>query len=111
MFLKKSHNKKTGRTQLSIVQGYRADGKVRHKTIQNLGFLDELEKNTMILLLILKRLLKNSIILLKTGRSRLILLKNFRKLQITERISDMPQSNPYTVCLACMTFFNISNGL
>lgn len=44
MFLKKSHNKKTGRTQLSIVQGYRADGKVRHKTIQNLGFLDELEK-------------------------------------------------------------------
>ena len=44
MFLKKSHNKKTGRTQLSIVQGYRADGKVRHKTLQNLGFLDELEK-------------------------------------------------------------------
>lgn len=44
MFLKKSHNKKTGRTQLSIVQGYRINGKVRHKTIQNLGFLDELEK-------------------------------------------------------------------
>lgn len=44
MFLKKSHNKKTGRTQLSIVQGYRENGKVKHKTIENLGFLDDLEK-------------------------------------------------------------------
>ena len=44
MFLKKSHNKKTGRTQLSIVQGYREKGKVKHKTIETLGYLDELEK-------------------------------------------------------------------
>jgi len=45
MFLRKCRYKKTGRTYLSIVQGYRnSDGKTRHKTIQKVGYLDVLEK-------------------------------------------------------------------
>lgn len=43
MFLKQSFNKKTGKTQLSFIQGYRQDGKVKHKVIENLGFLEDLE--------------------------------------------------------------------
>lgn len=42
MFLKQSFNKSTGKTQLSLVQGYRQDGKVKHKVIENLGFLEDL---------------------------------------------------------------------
>ena len=47
MFLKKIPNKKTGRTFLSIVEGYRDPntGKTRHKTIEALGYLDELEND------------------------------------------------------------------
>lgn len=41
MYLKKSFNKKTNKTQLSFVQGYRKDGKVKHKVIQNLGYLED----------------------------------------------------------------------
>ncbi|WP_010632434.1 IS1634 family transposase [Sporolactobacillus vineae] len=46
MFLKKMKNKKTGRTYLSIVHGYRdkVTKKTRVKTIESLGYLDELEK-------------------------------------------------------------------
>jgi transposase len=44
MHLRKAHNKKTGRTYLSIVHGYRENGKSRSKVIQSLGYLDELEK-------------------------------------------------------------------
>jgi transposase len=45
MYLKKSTASKTGRTQLSIVHGFRdKEGKTRQKTIQSLGYLDELEK-------------------------------------------------------------------
>lgn len=46
MFLKKVKNKQTGRTYLSIVHGYRdkATKKSRTKTIESLGYLDELEK-------------------------------------------------------------------
>jgi len=46
MYLKKSHNKKTGKTQISIVEGYRDKdrGHTRTRTIQNLGFLHDLEK-------------------------------------------------------------------
>lgn len=46
MFLKKTKNKKTGRTYLSIVHGYRdkATKKTKLKTIESLGYLDELEK-------------------------------------------------------------------
>ena len=45
MYLKKSFNKKTGKTQLSIVEGYRDKerGHTRTKTIQKLGFLHEYE--------------------------------------------------------------------
>lgn len=43
MFLKQSFNKSTGKTQLSLVQGYRQDGKVKHKVIENLGFLEDLK--------------------------------------------------------------------
>ena len=46
MYLKPSFNKKTGRTYLSMVKGYRAEGK-KHptaKTIKSFGYLDELEK-------------------------------------------------------------------
>ena len=45
MFLRKNTSKKTGRTYLSIVQGYRdTDGKNRHKTVTKVGYLDELIK-------------------------------------------------------------------
>jgi len=42
MFLKKSTS--NGRVFLSLVQGYRDNGKVKHKTIEKIGYLDELEK-------------------------------------------------------------------
>ena len=42
MFLKKSVS--NGRVFLSFVQGYRIGGKVKHKTIEKIGYLDELEK-------------------------------------------------------------------
>lgn len=44
MFLKKSFNTKTGRTYLAIVHGYRdkKTGKSKTKTIQSIGYLDEL---------------------------------------------------------------------
>ena len=45
MYLKKSTSSKTGRTQLSIVHGFRdTEGKSRQKTIQTLGYLDVLKK-------------------------------------------------------------------
>ena len=45
MFLRKNYSKKTGRTHLAIVQGYRdTDGKNKHKTVQRVGYLDELQK-------------------------------------------------------------------
>lgn len=45
MFLRKSFNKKTGRTYLTIVHGYRDQfGKSKSKTIKSIGYLDELEK-------------------------------------------------------------------
>jgi len=43
MFVKK-HPSKNGRTFLTISQGYSINGHTRHKTIENLGFLDNLEK-------------------------------------------------------------------
>ena len=47
MYLKKSTNKKTGRTQLSIAHGYwdKERGHSRTRIIKNLGFLDELQKD------------------------------------------------------------------
>ena len=42
MYVKKSYSR--GRTYLSLAQGYRQDGKVKSKTIEKLGYLDELEK-------------------------------------------------------------------
>lgn len=45
MFLRKNHSTKTGRTHLSIVQGYRDnEGRTRHRTVKALGYLDVLEK-------------------------------------------------------------------
>ena len=46
MFLRKMKNKQTGRTYLSIVHSYRdkETKKTRSKTIESLGYLDELEK-------------------------------------------------------------------
>lgn len=43
IFLKKSKSK-NGRIFLSFVQGYRVNGKVKHKTIEKIGYLDELQK-------------------------------------------------------------------
>lgn len=46
MYLKKSKNSKTGRTQLSIVEGYRDEnGVTRTKVIKNIGYLDVVEKD------------------------------------------------------------------
>ncbi len=42
MYLKQS--KSNGRIYLSLVQGYRQDGKVKQKTIEKLGYLEDLEK-------------------------------------------------------------------
>ena len=42
MFVKKSIS--NGRTFLVFAQGYRKNGKVKHKTIEKIGYLDELEK-------------------------------------------------------------------
>lgn len=43
MYVKKTTHPKTGRVQLTIVQGYRDEnGKVKQKTIKNLGYLDVL---------------------------------------------------------------------
>ena len=45
MYLKKSTNSKTGRTQLSIVEGFRdKNGVTRSRVVQNIGFLDVVEK-------------------------------------------------------------------
>lgn len=46
MYLQQSRNLKTGRTQLAIVHKYRDKDtkKVRSKTIKNIGYLDELQK-------------------------------------------------------------------
>ena len=41
LYLKKSFNKKRNKTQLSFVQGYRVNGKVKHKVIENLGYLED----------------------------------------------------------------------
>ena len=46
MHLRKAFNKKTGRTYLSIVQGFRdKDGKSKSKVIKSLGYQDELQKH------------------------------------------------------------------
>lgn len=47
MYLKKAYNKKTGRTYLSIVKGYRdpKTKKVKQKIVKSLGYLDELRKS------------------------------------------------------------------
>jgi len=46
MYLKKSLNKKTGRTYLSIADGYwdKERGHTRTQTVESLGYLDELQK-------------------------------------------------------------------
>jgi transposase len=45
MHLRKAYFKKTGRTYLSVVHGYRDEnGKPKSKVIRSFGFLDELEK-------------------------------------------------------------------
>ena len=44
MFLKVAKFK-NGRSFLSIVEGYREDGKVKQRVIKKIGFLDEREKN------------------------------------------------------------------
>lgn len=43
LFLKQSKFK-NGKTYLSIVDGYRSDGKVKQKVYQKIGYLDDLEK-------------------------------------------------------------------
>lgn len=43
MYLQQSKNQ-AGKIYLSFVQGYRKDGKVKHTTIEKIGYLDELEK-------------------------------------------------------------------
>jgi len=42
MYLRKSIS--NGREYLSFVQGYRQDGKVKQRTIEKLGYLDDLQK-------------------------------------------------------------------
>ena len=42
MFLKQT--KRDGRVYLSVVQNYREDGRVRSKTVESLGYVDELAR-------------------------------------------------------------------
>jgi len=45
VFLRKSFNKSTGRTYLSIIHGFRdKDGKSKSKVIESIGYVDELSK-------------------------------------------------------------------
>jgi len=44
MFLGTLYEKKTGRTRLKIVEAYRQDGRPKQRMIQDLGYLDELQK-------------------------------------------------------------------
>lgn len=44
MYLKKSTNKKTGRTQLTIAESYRSGKISKTRVIKNLGYLDILQK-------------------------------------------------------------------
>ena len=45
MFLRKIHNKKTGRTFLQIAQSYRdMSGNPKSRTVEKIGYLDELQK-------------------------------------------------------------------
>lgn len=44
MFVGTLYEKKTGRTKLKIVEGYRKEGKVKQRMVKDLGYLDELEK-------------------------------------------------------------------
>ena len=46
MYVKQIFEKRTGRTFLTIVEGYRepGTGKVKQKTVMSIGYLDELEK-------------------------------------------------------------------
>ena len=41
MFLKTSYNKETKKTQMTIVHGYRENGKVKNKVIQSLGYRED----------------------------------------------------------------------
>ncbi len=43
MYLKQSKNQ-SGGVYLSFVHGYRKDGKVKHKTIEKLRYLDDLKR-------------------------------------------------------------------
>lgn len=43
MYLHKSR-RKDGRVYLALAEGYRKDGRVRHRTVESLGYLDELQK-------------------------------------------------------------------
>lgn len=43
VYLHKSR-RKDGRVYLALAEGYRKDGKVRHRTVESLGYLDELQK-------------------------------------------------------------------
>jgi hypothetical protein len=48
MFLAKNYSKKTGRTYLQIIHGYRdKEGKTKRKVIESLGYVDELEKSIL----------------------------------------------------------------
>jgi transposase len=41
MFVKTLLEKKTGRSLMMIVEGYKEDGKVKHRTIERIGYIDE----------------------------------------------------------------------
>ena len=45
MYLKKSTNKKNGRTQLTIAESYRSGKISKTRVIRNLGYLDLLQKD------------------------------------------------------------------
>lgn len=43
LFIKK-YKTSYGKTHCSIVDGYRINGKIKHKTIKKYGYLEDLEK-------------------------------------------------------------------
>ena len=41
MYLQKIFSKKTGKTQLLMVHGFRENGAVKHRVIENFGYLED----------------------------------------------------------------------
>jgi len=111
MHLKQARNKKTGRTYLSIVQSYRdkEKGYSRAKTIEKIGYLDELQKKYDDPIDHFKNLVaeKNAASLLETSESTI----KFNKGQILEKGTSNRKNYGYIVILKILTELGLERFL